>query len=152
MLSALYHEGQANEKAAQQRREAKYGGEQETDTVVDLSEPMIPGILVKKIVRVGNGEIPPVGSVVSGKRAALTKTLPRSTLILCSLVLQVGSSINAILLAASTSQEVQYGIGGGTTLLEVLKSKVLFCFCIPVFLLSGVHRQRPLELNTTYIR
>ena len=65
MMSALFHEGEAKERAAEERREAKYGGKKEADMMVDLSEPSIPGVLMKKIVRPGNGEIPPVGSTVS---------------------------------------------------------------------------------------
>lgn len=65
MMSALFHEGQAKERAAEERRAAKYGGEQRSDDMVDLSEESIPGVLMKKIVRPGNGEIPPVGSTVS---------------------------------------------------------------------------------------
>lgn len=72
MMSQMFHEGRAKEKAAEQRREAKYGGEQKTDTMVDLAEPHIPGVLMKKIVRPGNGEIPPVGSTVSVRFLAVT--------------------------------------------------------------------------------
>lgn len=70
-MSALYHEGQAKAKAAAERREAKYGGEQQADTMVDLCEPSIPGVLMKKIVRPGNGELPPVGSMVSMRSCSL---------------------------------------------------------------------------------
>lgn len=65
LLSALYHEGQAKDKAGAELRAAKYGGEQETDKMVDLSEPSIPGVLTKKIVRAGNGQLAPVGRNVS---------------------------------------------------------------------------------------
>lgn len=71
MMSAMYHENKAKEKAAEERRGAKYGGEQKADTMVDLSDNSIPGVLMKKIVRPGNGEIPPVGSTVSTHSAAL---------------------------------------------------------------------------------
>lgn len=66
MLSGLFHEGQAAERASEDRRSQKYGGEQKVDTMVDLSEESIPGVLTKKIVRPGNGELPPIGSTVSG--------------------------------------------------------------------------------------
>lgn len=65
LLSAMYHEGQAKEKAGAELRAAKYGGEQETDKMVDLSEPSIPGVLMKKIVRAGDGQLAPVGKNVS---------------------------------------------------------------------------------------
>lgn len=71
MMSAMYHETKAKEKAAEDRRGAKYGGEQKADSMMDLSEDSIPGVLMKKIVRPGNGEIPPVGSTVSTQCAAL---------------------------------------------------------------------------------
>lgn len=61
LLSALYHEGQAKQKASEELRKSKYGGDQTADTLIDLCEPSIPGVLMKKIVRGGNGEIPPVG-------------------------------------------------------------------------------------------
>lgn len=64
MMSALFHEGQAKERYSESRRNEKYGGKQKADTMVDLSEPSIPGVLMKKIVRPGNGELPPVGSMV----------------------------------------------------------------------------------------
>lgn len=65
LLSALYHEGQAKQKASEELRKSKYGGDQTADTLIDLCEPSIPGVLMKKIVRGGNGEIPPVGVNVS---------------------------------------------------------------------------------------
>lgn len=64
MFSALYHEGRAMGEAAANRRHEKYGGQQKVDTVVDLSEPSIPGVLTKKIVRPGDGKLAPVGSKV----------------------------------------------------------------------------------------
>lgn len=70
LVSALYHEGKAAEKAGAARREAKYGGEQKPDTMVDLCEPSIPGVLMKKIVRPGNGEMAPVGVNVSEQLVA----------------------------------------------------------------------------------
>lgn len=65
LLSALYHEGQAKQKASEELRRSKYGGEQSADTLIDLCEPSIPGVLIKKIVRPGNGEVPPLGVNVS---------------------------------------------------------------------------------------
>lgn len=70
-MSAMYHENKAKEQAGEALREAKYGGKQEVDTMVDLSEDSIPGVLMKKIVRPGNGEIPPVGSTVRTQRSSL---------------------------------------------------------------------------------
>lgn len=64
MISALFHESQAKGRDAENRRNNKYGGEQKADTMVDLSEPSIPGVLMKKIVRPGDGELPPVSSIV----------------------------------------------------------------------------------------
>lgn len=66
LLSGLFHEGEAAARLSEERRAEKYGGEQKVDTMVDLSEESIPGVLMKKIVRPGNGELPPVGSSVSG--------------------------------------------------------------------------------------
>ncbi len=66
LLSGLFHEGEAAERLAEERRAEKYGGEQKVDTIVDLSEKSIPGVLMKKIVRPGNGELPPVPCNVSG--------------------------------------------------------------------------------------
>eukprot|EP00752_Nemacystus_decipiens_P003128 g2895.t2 len=65
LLSGLFHESEAATRASEERRYEKYGGEQRVDTIVDLSEEHIPGVLMKKIVRPGNGELPPVGSNVS---------------------------------------------------------------------------------------
>lgn len=79
MMSAMFHESQAKEKAAEERREAKYGGEKKAESMVDLSEPNIPGVLMKKIVRPGNGEIPPVGSTVSNHAANRNSVLSAGT-------------------------------------------------------------------------
>lgn len=65
LLSGLFHESEASTRASEERRYEKYGGEQKIDTMVDLSEETLPGVLMKKIVRPGNGELPPVGSNVS---------------------------------------------------------------------------------------
>lgn len=65
LLSGLFHESEAALRASEERRYEKYGGEQKIDSMVDLSEETIPGVLMKKIVRPGNGELPPVGSNVS---------------------------------------------------------------------------------------
>lgn len=64
MISGFFHENQAKERAAEERRSSKYGGEQNEDMVVDLAEPNIPGVLTKKIVKPGNGEVPPIFSKV----------------------------------------------------------------------------------------
>ncbi|CAM9520351.1 unnamed protein product [Ectocarpus sp. 12 AP-2014] len=65
LISGLFHESEAKTRLAEERRDQKYGGEQKVDSMVDLSEESIPGVLMKKIVRPGNGELPPVGSNVS---------------------------------------------------------------------------------------
>ena len=65
LISGLFHESEAKNRLAEERRDQKYGGEQKVDTMVDLSEESMPGVLMKKIVRPGNGELPPVGSSVS---------------------------------------------------------------------------------------
>lgn len=67
LVSGLYHESQAKMRASEELRNQKYGGEQKIDSMVDLSEESIPGVLTKKIVRPGNRELPPVGSRVSSK-------------------------------------------------------------------------------------
>lgn len=64
LMGSFYHEGQAQLKASTQRRHAKYGGEQKADTMFDLSEPTIPGVLTKKIVRPGDGVLAPIGAKV----------------------------------------------------------------------------------------
>lgn len=61
LFNAIYHEGQARQRASDELRKVKYGGEMKADTMVDLAEASIPGVLMKKIVRPGNGELPPVG-------------------------------------------------------------------------------------------
>ncbi|CAM9395519.1 unnamed protein product [Hapterophycus canaliculatus] len=65
MISGLFHESEAKARASEERRETKYGGEQKIDAMFDLSEESLPGVLMKKIVRPGNGELPPIGSNVS---------------------------------------------------------------------------------------
>lgn len=65
LISGLFHESEAKTRLAEERRDQKYGGDQKVDSMVDLSEESIPGVLMKKIVRPGNGELPPVGSNVS---------------------------------------------------------------------------------------
>lgn len=65
MISGLFHESEAKARASEERREQKYGGEQKIDAMFDLSEESLPGVLMKKIVRPGNGELPPIGSNVS---------------------------------------------------------------------------------------
>lgn len=65
LVSGLFHEGQAKIRASEELRNKKYGGEQKMDSMVDLSEESMPGVLTKKITRPGNGELPPVGSNVS---------------------------------------------------------------------------------------
>lgn len=65
LLSGLFHESEAKTRASEERRYEKYGGEQKIDSMIDLSEETMPGVLMKKIVRPGNGELPPVGSNVS---------------------------------------------------------------------------------------
>lgn len=71
LISGLFHESEAKTRLAEERRDQKYGGEQKVDSMVDLSEESIPGVLMKKIVRPGNGELPPVGSSVSHWRTKL---------------------------------------------------------------------------------
>ncbi|CAN0514950.1 unnamed protein product [Ectocarpus sp. 8 AP-2014] len=65
LISGLFHESEAKTRLAEERRDQKYGGEQKVDSMIDLSEESTPGVLMKKIVRPGNGELPPVGSNVS---------------------------------------------------------------------------------------
>ncbi|CAM9337561.1 unnamed protein product [Choristocarpus tenellus] len=64
MISAFFHEGQANEKAGMRKRMEKYGGDKKAGEVVNLGEDNTPGILTKKIVRPGNGELPNIGHKV----------------------------------------------------------------------------------------
>lgn len=71
LVSGLFHESEAKTRASEELRKQKYGGEQKIDSMVDLSEESIPGVLMKKIVRPGNGELPPVGSNVSSKHTAV---------------------------------------------------------------------------------
>lgn len=77
LLSGLFHESEAKLRASEERRYEKYGGEQKIDSMVDLTEESIPGVLMKKIVRPGNGELPPVGNNVS-RRAPFSSQILKS--------------------------------------------------------------------------
>lgn len=75
LLSGLFHESEASTRVSEVRRHEKYGGEQKVDTMVDLSEETLPGVLMKKIVRPGNGELPPVGSNVSRRTTSFSRKI-----------------------------------------------------------------------------
>ncbi|CAM9466672.1 unnamed protein product [Discosporangium mesarthrocarpum] len=65
MMSFMYHEGMGNVRDGMNKRMMKYGGEKKAGEVVDLSKEGIPGVLTKKIIRPGNGELPAMGNKVS---------------------------------------------------------------------------------------